>query len=248
MNNEGCAVKTIRWAVLSQINRMGLTDQHAYERLEQFAFECWQEELKVRAMASVEVYRNPVPNTGVINLPDDYIRYTKIGVCRNGRIQTLTLDESLCSRKPNVCGTLEESSDERYYLVPHAWNGNYYGYDLPALYMSGGGVSKEGLYKIDGVKNQIILHNTLAGAEIVMEYQSTGVVHSQTIVPILYLPALRYYMAWKYYEYNIQFVSLADREYQKFADYLTEAKIQDNMFTLDEMLDMLYETSGHKIR
>lgn len=247
---NGTAVKNIRWVVLSQMNRMGMTDERDYERMEQFAFECWQQELKVRAMASIEVYRSDVPSTGVIHLPEDYIRYTKIGICRQGRIYTLTLDPDLCPKNANICGSLEDVNlSEQYPIVPHVFNGQFYGgYELPALFMAGGGVNKDGYYRVDSGKGVVYLDSVFANSEIVIEYQSTGKVTGQTLVPHLFIDAIRYYIAWKLYEYDPEKVRLADREYQKFADYLTEAQIQENMFTLDEMLDMLYSTSGYNLR
>lgn len=251
--SSGLPVKNIRWVVLSQMNRMGITDQRHYERMEQFAFECYQQELKVRAMASIEVYREKVDSLGLIQLPDDYIRYTKIGICRkDGRIHTLTLDPDLCPKPLNVCESLEDAEQNEgpaYQIVPHLHRGAFVGgYSLPALYMVGGGINKDGYYRVDNNKRQVILDSVFVGSEIIVEYQSSGAVTGQTLVPELYIDPIRYYIAWKMYEYDMERVQLADREYQKFADYVTEAKLQENAFTLDELLDMLYQTSGHNIR
>lgn len=230
------------------MNRMGITDDRQYERMEQFAFECYQQELKLRSMASIEVYREVIPPVGVINLPPDYIRYTKIGICRGGRIYTLTLDETLCKSKPQICASLEQQTAVEYPIAPHYFNGVYYGYDLPALFMAGGGVNRDGYYRVDDDKKVIYLDSKLTGTELIVEYQSSGNVTGQTLVPEMYIDPMRYYIAWKMYEYDPQMVQLAEREYQRFAAYFTEAGIQRNMFTLDELLDVLYETSGWNIR
>jgi hypothetical protein len=226
---------------------MGLPETH-YERFEQFAFECYMQELKVRAIASIAVFRAEVPTVGVLYMPDDYIRYTKIGICKDGRIRTLTLDDTLCSKEPNVCGSLEDTpSDDAYSIVPHWYNGLFYGgLASPTLYMMGGGINRDGYYKVDGRK--IILDQVFAGSEIVVEYQSTGVVDGNVLVPALFVDAMRYYMAWKYYEYMPGGDNKAQLEYQKFADYFTEGKMQQDMPTISELLDMLYSTSGYNLR
>lgn len=240
-------VTNIRWVVLSQLNRMGLPETH-YERFEQFAFECYTQELKVRAISSIAVYRETVPSLGVIYMPDDYIRYTKIGICRDGRIRTLTLDNTLCSKEPNVCGSLEETpSAETYSIVPHWYNGVFYGDAVtPTLFMAGGGLNRDGYYRVDGRK--ITLDQVFAGSEIIVEYQSTGAVTGDVLVPALFVDAMRYYIAWKYYEYMPGMDNKASLEYQKFADYFTEGKMHDSMLTISELHDMLYSTSGYNLR
>jgi hypothetical protein len=244
------AVHNVRWVVLSVLNRLGYSDQKHYERLEQFAFECWYHELKLRGAPSVKVHREKLDSTGIIHYPADYIRYTKIGFCDKGKIYTLTLNNDICLKTPQVCGSTEEAERQgvRYSLVPHLYQGTLFGgYEIPALYMIGGGINTAGYYRDDENHNQLIFDQVFSGKEIVIEYQSQGEVNSQTIVPPMFVDAMRYYITWKFYEYQPGYERIAQREYQKFSEYFTEGTVQKNMFTLEEFADVIYATSEFKI-
>lgn len=241
---NGLPTRNIRWVVLSVMNRLDLPDNHKYERFEQFAFEGWHE-FGLKAMPSIQVMRQTVPSTGVVHFPMDYVRHTKIGICVNGRVYTLTLNDDICKDLPKVCGNLEESSTQEigYTFVAHYHNGG----NVTALYTQGGGINKKGYYSIDHTRRRIILHDlNLAGKELIVEYQSSGHANAQTLVPPLYVEAMRYWITWKHYEHSNP--NLAAREQNQYEIKLTEAKYQQNVFTTDELLDLLYATSGHKIR
>lgn len=241
---NGLPANNIRWVVLSVINRLELPDNQEYERLEQFAFEGWHE-FGLKAMPSIQVHRETIGSTGVVHFPQDYVRHTKIGVCINNRVYTLTLNDDICKDKPQVCGSISESASQEigYSFVSHYHNGAH----VTALYTQGGGINKRGYYSIDHTRRRIILEDLrLSGRELIVEYQSSGKASAQTLVPPLYIEALRYWITWKYYEYKNP--NLAAREQNQYELKITEAKYHQNAFTSDELLDLLYATSAHKIR
>lgn len=236
--------------VLSLINRLGLSDEHDYERLEQFAIEGMRFEMRVHGAPSIRVHREIIPGHGVIQFPDDYIRHTKIGVCVSDRIYTLTMDESICPTTPQVCATIDDAAktDDAYYIIPHSYNGFAYGAGtVPALYMQGGGLNPEGYYRLDKDNRQIILKDVFVGKELVIEYQAMGEINGQTIVPPLWVDALRYYISWKYFEYQPGQEQRASLEHTKYNEYFHEAKVHEIVLTSDELLDLLYEVSHHKL-
>lgn len=238
---QGSLIRNIRWAVLSQMNRMGLANTE-YALCEQFAIDCYTDELRLLTMKGVEVYRQVVNSVGSIPFPPGYIKYTKIGIDVGGRIQTLTLDSDLMLKKPTICGSLEESTSDQYYFVPHYFNGAYY----PGLYTQGGGISDAGYYRIDDMKRQIQISPAFSGKEIVIEYQSSGEASGSTLVPAEFINCMRYYIGWKYFEYKQGMENRALLEYANYSKYFEEGKIQHHMFTDSEFLDTLFQTSGYK--
>ena len=238
---NGTLVRNIRWVVLSQMNRMGLANTE-YARMEQFAFECYMDELKLRAMPGVEVYRDTVNSVGVIPFPPGYVKYTKIGVEFGGRIQTLTLDTDLMFKKPTICGEITEQSSDQYCFVPHLYNGTM----IDGLYTYGGGISSEGVYRVDETKRQFQVNPRFSGKEIIIEYVSNGVAQGSTIVPPFFIDAMRYYMGWKYFEYIPGQEQRAQLEYQRFADYVVDGALQEQMPTMEELLDTLYQNAGYE--
>lgn len=120
-----------------------------------------------------------------ITMPDDYVYYTKIGVCKNNHIVTLGLDESLCN-EDDRCPNEDQASDEiNFRTYPYNWYYPFYNvstnvhHNKPeTLYGYGGGKAHYGYYNVDESSNPpkiIFSKDVPQDAQIVVEYKSDGV-------------------------------------------------------------------------
>lgn len=149
-------------------------------------------------------------------LPDDYLKYSKVGVCICGHIIEFDRDETLCKyEKPDnfckPCGTTVTAQEQvetncqcacdgqslAYSTNNYQWNNIYYNgywkayYAIPAH-------TRVGVFKIVG--NRIYL-NSVCGdrhiSKVVLEYKSTGInMDDRTTVPDELIPAITAYIRY----------------------------------------------------
>lgn len=163
------------------------------------------------------VHLEMLPNKAV-NLPSDYIKYVKIGICVNGRILTLGLDNSLClNDNYSECGdpleiAMANLSDENaenvdgffgygfgYPFLDTFSNGQYVG----SLYGISGGYNSRGYYRVNEAMNQIQFTSDVPSETIIMEYISDGVNPDGTAsVPKAAIECLIQWIHWKRLEYK----------------------------------------------
>lgn len=248
--DQGLPIKNVRYVVTSFMMQHGLSDTREYEEIEQLALQGLSEELGIYSMPSVIVKRIKVPSHLTIAVPHDYVRYTKIGVCLGGSIYTLTLNDDLCSDPTRyVCCDApvidKQTSDSQFGIVPYDYLGNYHS----AQFMIGGGINDWGYYREDKNNRTITLNQVCQGKEIVLEYIGSGNVNGQTLVPLEFVEPLK---DWIYYA-KIKFrddypANEKERRRMTFYQSSNEAKQYRNQFTLDELLDVMWSTSGHSLR
>mgnify|MGYP003134696658 FL=1 len=132
-----------------------------------------------------------------VDLPCDYVNYTRIGLCRShGRIETLGYDEYLCSQhNVDVCGD-EKAND--FSGEEGVSGGNSRNAELTGGWYGLGGGHRNGYYRIDRDKARILLSSELSGKSIVLEYVSDGSnPNGDMKINALAEEALRAYMHWK---------------------------------------------------
>jgi len=224
---------------------------HLYEKFIRLAAAGFTD-LNLFTLNSIKVAYLPIdPTNFTVNMPDDLVMYTKIGIDIGGRMWTLTYNQDIINpRKVNDCGkTLSEiqgctDSDEvifgfgGFYFAEHFRNGQYVG----ELYGTGGGFNI-GYYNIDWERRLITLNNEVSGhEELVVEYKSNGIqADGSTVIPRQAVAALVEYIHWKRIEYDgripvsqKQLRQIAyEREYEKL-------KFYEDAFTVDEYLDHTY--------
>lgn len=218
-----------------------------YKKFLQYAILGFQD-LNLYVSQSVKVAYIPVKeNLKAIDLPDDYITYTKIGYNNGGTIATLALNEDLMiPRNTDDCGnTINENtgscgnestgqSTHGYYYSPHYRNGQFVG----ELYAGAGGRRNDGYYRVDEERRMILFSSDIAASEIILEYKSSGISgDGSTLVKREFIPAIRAYIHWQRRAYND-----AVAESKKIAlmnQYYTEyEKVKDLevSFTIEEYL------------
>ena len=129
-------------------------------------------------------------NTLTVDLPSDYVRYTKIGVYGNdGDIHPIGLrnKKSLISTVAN--DTL--SNDDEL-------NPSYFEYSQE--YGVGGGNNANGYFRVDLENSTIQFSSTLSSKKIIIEYITNSLIHpteGKVVVHQLMADALRGYIYWK---------------------------------------------------
>lgn len=188
-----------------------------------------------------------LPNKAV-NLPSDYVKYTKIGICVNGRVVTLGLDDSLCLNDTyNECGDPLEIAMENMDNLDYP----YFNFGVPFLshfqnnqfvegyFGMGGGFNSRGYYRINEAKNQIQFTSEVPATEIVLEYISDGISpDGSAVVPIEATAYLRAYIHWKRVE------AKKDSTESEIARWRNETQVAwrnakhfSSMFSMEEYLD-----------
>lgn len=149
----------------------------------------------------------PMLANKAINLPSDYVKYTKVGLCVNGRVITLGLDESLClNENYSECGDpLEiamENLDNTDYF-PFSFGFPFSGYFqnnqyVNSLFGLGGGFNSRGYFRVNNEMNQIQFTSNVPAGDVVIEYISDGLSESgDAIVPVEATEYLINFIHWK---------------------------------------------------
>tara|TARA_Y100000401_G_scaffold43513_1_gene33223 strand:- start:1180 stop:1893 length:714 start_codon:yes stop_codon:yes gene_type:complete len=130
------------------------------------------------------------PNTLTINLPSDYVKYTKIGVYgKDGDIHPLGLrnQKSLIS---TVANDTVSNDDEL--------NPTYFEYSQE--YGVGGGNNANGYFRVDLENSTIQFTSALSSKKIIIEYITNSLIHPterKVVVHEMMADALRGYIYWK---------------------------------------------------
>lgn len=230
-----------------------------YQRFLQFA-NLGFIDLNLFVLENIKVAYLPVNPNKTVNLPDDYIYYTKVGIEVNGKIWTLTLNDSqLMPRKTDDCGetippsveiTSQDPANNRlpdygYYFASHYRNGQYVG----EMFGLGGGFNT-GYFRIDVEKRQITMNSEVPVDEIILEYKSTGISADGTdIIPRQAVQALRAYIHWQRIENNEKIAESKKARKQELY-YIEYEKLQllEGSFTIDEYLDSTYKVVTGTVR
>lgn len=200
-------------------------------------------------------------NTKTVNLPLDYIKYTKIGYNDGGSISIFGLNKDLMlARDKDDCGNqVNDNSDNcgckgssetslpaiiyptsGYYYAPHFRNGQFVG----ELFGGAGGRNNHGEFRIDHQNRQIVFNSEISVDEIILEYKSSGVSDDgSTCIPREYVPALKAYIHWQRKRYKDK-ESMGEKERLKkeYYDAFEQLKNLELSFTLREYLDSTRST------
>lgn len=242
---------SIRYVVMSLKNRMKDFSATDYKHLEQLVIDAFQY-LNIFTLDTIEVVYLNVDETNSIELPRDYIDYTKIGVIDScGKLWTLTLNRNLVRLPGEECGiplnkaiagccetnpSAYSYPTTGYYFAPHFHNGSF----IQNRYGLGGGFNK-GYYNIDRQGRYLIISGLPQGTTVVLEYKSTGIsITGGTVIPRKAVEAVIAKVMWIESEYgNIR----ANPQYWQQRFYEEEAILQNLEYklTMQEYLDEMYK-------
>lgn len=202
-------------------------------------------ELNVFISPSFEVKTAILKTTNAIQMPDDFMYETKVGVMKNGRIAILSLDNDV---RKEILGDTETQS-----YLDSIWSGfgNYTGYYfynsfrgntfIGELYGIGRSIINNGTYNVDR-NNGIIYIGSLTpkDTEIVIEYKSDGISNGLKLVPIEMKESMEFYAKHKYYmdknpNLGMANYNLYKKSYNKLQRYYNW---QDSLYATTEINKM----------
>jgi len=226
--------------------RDGDTDYKYYQRNMRLANAAFRD-LALNIVPITKSFVAEVDSTKVVEVPNDFVYYTKIGVCRNGRIITLSLDSELCQEEQSCgCGTVEEAevmmdAIANGTLTP-AYGYPFLGYDggypIGELYGYAGGFNVFGFYKFEKSKNRILFSGLRVGEVVIVEYKSNGVGNGASVVPTECEEAIVNFILWKANEkMNPAF---SDRAYRNYKIQYEKLRKIYGSFTESEWKDSSY--------
>jgi len=188
----------INYVVRSVQNRLKDYSERNYSYLEQIIIECFID-LNIWHLSNVEVVYLRMSEAKAVDLPPDFIDYTKIGIPINGKLRVLTKKKNILLPRAFEDGEEVGNTDgntstlDWIYFAPHFRNGQFVG----GLYGLPGGVDTA-YYRVDKEERRIVFYGEVSQSEIVLEYISTGVkTNGATVIPREAVPALRTYAIWQ---------------------------------------------------
>lgn len=140
------------------------------------------------------------------DLPADFVRYTRIALCSNGRLYSLGLDEGLCLNPSyDSCGNQIAHSDttpqwgEGFVGSPFFADNFINGEFVGRMFGIGADNNCYGYYRIDQASNKILFSDLLQTSSIILEYLSdVSAVDGDFDVHPFCIEALKDWMQWKY--------------------------------------------------
>ena len=148
----------------------------ALQGLKELSFDILEEILSVQLTVS---------SSGTLTLPDNYIKYTKIGVLgSDGKVHFIGKQDNLNLVSGASSDTSSGVDDDPAYF-----------FGVGGRYGVGGGTNQHGYYRVNKEENTISFSSKLVGKKIILEYISNGI--STSKVHQFAEEALRSYIYWR---------------------------------------------------
>jgi hypothetical protein len=228
---------TINYVVMSVLNRLKDYSMRHYSFLEQICIEGYTE-LNLWYLDNIEVVYLRMSDAKTVDLPPDYVDYTKIGVPVAGKLRVLTNNQNILLPREFQDGEPVGNTDDAQtigydavYFIDHFRNGQFVGgmYGFP-------GANDQAFYRVDRESRTIVFSGSIPRGEVVLEYISSGVnLSGTTVIPREAVPALRAYLQWILIE-NDSKVSASEKERKKnqFDEQVHALQFFQTSFTKDE--------------
>jgi hypothetical protein len=240
---------TLDYIVRNVIVQLEESSLRRYETYLQYAVRGMRELTLYGANSQgLKIKHIPMLANKAINLPSDYVKYTKVGICVNGRVVMLGLDDSLClNDNYSECGdplgvAIEniDNPDYVFFAFGYPFAGYYHNNQyVNSLFGLGGGFNSRGYFRVNNEMNQIQFASVVPQTDIVLEYISDGVnADGTSIVPVEATEYLIAFVHWKRVE------AKRDSTESEIARWRNESMVRfrnckhfANMFTMSEYLD-----------
>lgn len=261
-SNAKISTKNIDYVIQGCLTDIGDFSTTRYTQFLHWGLEAYRE-LNLYDYPSIKVAYLQLNENFTVNLPDDYVYYTSVGVCVGGTVITLGLVDNLClPRREDECGEplsvlqMSVSGEDTTFLdgttgifypdagfnwfySPHFRGGQYVGEQFGV----GGGFALA-YYRVDLEKRQIAFSSSLPANEVVLEYKSTGInMDGSATIPVQAVQVLKQYIHWCRIRYDNRTPQSAKMNaYDLYQDYITKFRALELSFTMDEYLDAAYST------
>lgn len=175
----------------------------------------------------------------IVNMPNDFIEPTKVGVKVGDKLYVLWRDYGSLNSDSHPVSPIGFNDDPLSildYSTPPDSLVPFYNYcGTNVLYGHTVGINPSGFYNFNRNNGTIEIGSKWpAGSEVVVEYKSDGVSGGLTLIPTEWETALSEYSLWKYWRKKRD-LSLA-REHR--AEYLTQYYMVKEMY-VDQPIDYL---------
>jgi len=236
-------IVNIRYVVMSILNRMNDYSMRNYKRIAQFVIEGFTD-LNLYHTTNIEVVYLYMDSAKLVSVPADFIDWLKVGMPINGKLVTLTKDDSiLLPRKFQDgvdVGNIDNTTNNTVtYFSSHFKNGKFVG----GLYGLRGGINRA-YFRYDEERRQFAFTGDVPLSQIVLEYVSSGVsLSSSTIIPRQAVKPLINWTFWQLVEYD-PMISGNEKERKKKLYYedVSELRALEYTPTMDEYRDAMYKT------
>jgi len=237
---------TINYVVMSVLNRLKDYSMRHYSFLEQIIIEGYSD-LNLWHLDNIEVVYLRMSEAKTVDVPGDFVDWTKIGIPLHGKLRVLTNNKSILFPRTFADGAPVGNTDDTYagiseniYFTDHYRDGQFVGglYGMP-------GAADQAFYRFDRESRTIIFSGSIPRAEIVLEYISTGVkLQGTTVIPREAVSALRAFALWQLIE-NDSKVSGGEKERKKaqYEEQLHSLNFFQSAFTADEYRRHVYKHS-----
>lgn len=220
-------------------------------------FKCWQlafrgmERLGIDFFYNIKSSKLPVKDNKTVELPNDYINYTKIGVFNNkGEVIPLKYNSKLSNFADLLPDRLQKTQDNtlfNYYspqsgIFYNYWNGSSYGnvYGIPS------GSPFVGNFKIDSVNSLILLNDNFFYDYVIVEYISSPKEGEEYYVPMQFREALIAFISWKDMTGNSKFHAQLGEKRDRKHEFYNERRLANaryRPFYLDEAYELALEST-----
>ena len=174
---------------------------HKYFKIWQLAFR-GLETMGLDFFYTVKSVKLQVNANKTVNLPADYVKYTKIGVLNNkGEIAEIQYNSKLTTFADLLPDRQAKTQDNSLY-ASYGWGNtcfyNYWAGDsYSVLYGLPSGGRKIGEFKIDNANNLVILNEHYHYDYLMVEYIATPMEGENYYVPVQFREALIAWLAWQ---------------------------------------------------
>lgn len=236
---------TINYVVMSVLNRLKDYSMRHYSFLEQIILEGYAD-LNLWHLDNVEVVYLRMSEAKTVDLPADFVDWTKIGIPMAGKLRVLTNHKKILLPRTFADGAPVGNTDdasinvEAIYFTNHFRDGQFVG----GMYGFPGGADAA-FYRLDRETRTIIFSGSIPRAEIVLEYVSTGIkLQGTTVIPREAVSALRTWALWQIIEDDPK-VSPTQKERKKeqYEEQLHALDYFQSAFTADEYRRHVYKHS-----
>lgn len=194
---------------------------HKYFKLWQLAFR-GLEDMGLDFFYTVKSVKLQVNNNKTVNLPSDYVKYTKIGVLNNkGEIVEIQYNSKLTTFADLLPDRQAKTQDNNLY-TSYGWGNpcfyNYWAGDTyTVLYGLPSGGRRVGEFKIDNANNLVILNEHYHYDYLMVEYIATPTDGEDYFIPVQFREALIAWLGWKDIEFlpNTRKGTISDKETRK---------------------------------
>ena len=219
---------TISNIVDDVLNDLGIYTEENYIRYKQFVIR-GVTNINLFHLNSTKQVTLPVSQIGTVNLPDDFIDYTYIGICYEGNEWSLTRNDHMCIPEDGAC-SVEQGNPDNDEVIPSI-----------GTYGASGGYNSA-YYKIDKLRNRIVLQGSTSGADIKLTYISNGIdYNNETLLPLVARESLIAWTHWKAVQHDsaVPYTIKADNKEEYFRE-VTKLRMLEYSFTIDELKDAYY--------